>query len=410
MIMLTHLPHRAWRFLRYGLTFQARRWHLISRVRHTALEARKKWDQAGEQDYLQLRARTLAFVNARMLPEHGPGAYAYQEGGPPLVYAACYAALTRHLYGELQTFTAAQKSAWAAYLQSFQCEDGLFRDPRLACSQAETCDWWGTRHLSLHALMALTALGAVARRPVALLEKFRAQGAIENWLEQRDWKREPNNASNEVQNMVTFMQYARDYQESEHLRLVIANALDWLEAHQDPATGFWGPPPATPGELSQGVQTGYHLWLLSFYERRPLRYMNRIIDSCLKTQGRFGGFGVAPNSSACEDIDSIDPLARLSRIATDRQQEIQQCLQRALSWVLGNFNPDGGWVFTRHEEFCYVHPLMRTAADVSSMFPTWFRSLSLAYLAKVLGEHPLSRIPWQFLESPGHQFWRPAEA
>ena len=160
-------------------------------------------------------------------------------------------------------------------------------------------------------------------------------------------------------------------------------------------------------ERSQGVQTGYHFWCLYFYDDRPVQYADRIIDSCLATQNRLGGFGVQLNSSACEDIDSIDPLVRLSLKTDYRHGEILIALERALVWVLVNWNPsDGGWVFRRHQPYDIVpHKCMWADKDQSFMAYTWFRMLSLAYLSKALPEMSVAGCRWQWSRFPGHQFW-----
>ena len=132
----------------------------------------------------------------------------------------------------------------------------------------------------------------------------------------------------------------------------------------------------------------------------------------MRTQNARGGFGWGVhnskdpwNSSACEDIDSIDPLARLSTQTGYRRQEVIAALERALPWVLSNQNEDGGFVFMRASSFCYGHDLMCSGPDESAMFPTWFRTLSLAILGQVLPGSPVSEIPWQFCQCPGMQFW-----
>jgi hypothetical protein len=48
---------------------------------------------------------------------------------------------------------------------------------------------------------------------------------------------------------------------------------------------------------------------------------------------------------------------------------------------------------------------MSSHSDEGSMFYTWFRTLSLAYLSKVLPENGLGDIKWKFVKTPGHQFW-----
>ncbi len=141
--------------------------------------------------------------------------------------------------------------------------------------------------------------------------------------------------------------------------------------------------------------------------QRTLNFIEslRIIDSCLRTQNKFGGFGVPANSSACEDIDSIDPLVRLYFLGNYRKEEIKKSLERAIVWVLVNMNEDGGFVFRRMEPFVYGHKLMSSGKDESAMFPTWFRTLSLAYLAKALPTSFLGKFDWQFIRCPGYQFW-----
>ncbi|MEM3627273.1 MAG: hypothetical protein QXZ25_04535 [Candidatus Bathyarchaeia archaeon] len=350
----------------------------------------------------EVRDKTLAYIESNHLPEISIGAYSYKNGGTPVLYASCYAALTMHLYGRLQSLTESAKKEWADYILSFQCDDGLFRDPVIACPLAEEADWWGWRHLTLHVLMALSALGAVAARPFAMIKPFRKKGFMSQWLATRNWENDPAGVSNEVQNYGTILQYARDFQNETWCQDALNEMYDWLDKTQDSGTGLWGSRFDDPVSLSNGVQTGYHLWLLYFYDRRPIQYTERIIDSCLKTQNRLGGYGVQLNSSACEDIDSIDPLVRLSHLTDYRNEDIRQSLERALLWILANQNPDGGWVFRRYEAFQYGHPNMLARSEESSMFPTWFRSLTLAYISQEINDI-FPKYFW--FKGPGHQFW-----
>ena len=361
----------------------------------------------GAPDIGRINQRTMSFFEGSLLPEAGVGACSYISGGPPLLYASSYAALTFHLCGKMQSLSASEKRDWAASLQRYQSEDGLFRDASIDIPLAAQCDWWGWRHQTLHVLMALKAMDAVASRRIDVITPFQKNGYLQAWLDSRDWKNDPTSVSNEIQNLGTFLQYARDFQDGAWCGVVLEEMFDWLDRRQDAKTGLWGNRFETPTDLSQGVQTGYHIWLLYFYDQRPIQHVERIIDSCLATQNRFGGFGVSFNSSACEDIDSIDPLVRISLQSNYRRQDVQNALTKGLSWVLFNQNADGGWVFQRRKVFQYGHPLMRAELQQSAAFPSWFRTLSLAYLAQVLpAAVPVSN-PWQFLRCPGHQFWNP---
>jgi hypothetical protein len=392
------------KYLQYGLQKLGllRAWRNLSGQVEALCD---RWAVAGDVEMARLRTRTLEFVNSCHRPMDGIGAYAFKPGGPSLLYASCYAALILHLYGELQVFPDLERREWADYLNSFQGEDGIFRDPKLAGSAAEELDWWGWRHLTIHVLMALEALGSVANKPFALLDQFKERDTMHRWMESRPWNQEASAVSNQVQNYATMLQYGRDYQNADWCQDPLNRMYDWLDRRQNRQTGLWGPRFDTPYWLSQGVQTSYHLWMLYFYDSRPVQYIERIIDSCLATQNRLGGFGVALNSSACEDIDSIAPLSRLGKRCRHRQAEVRKCLQRTLYWILANFNHDGGAVFRRYEKLRYGHDLMSARPQESSLFPTWFRTLTLAYIGKGLPETAVGRYPWQFLKGPGHQFF-----
>jgi len=353
-----------------------------------------------------IREKTLRYVESLRIKSNTYGKYLYSgRQKEPVLYASAYAALTRHLYRDLEAIPDKDRKEWVSYIKSHQASDGLFKDPLINNEMASTCDWWGWRHLTLHVIMALTALDATVDRKFAFLEPLRDQEYAIKWLDDRAWQSSPANVSNEVQNCITLLQYARDFQGEAWAGNTIEVMLNWLDEKQDPDSGLWGNRFDDPYKLSNGVQTGYHLWLLYFYEKRKINYLNSIIDNTLNTQGNLGGFGVMCNSSACEDIDSIDPLVRLYFQTDHRSAEVKKALERALPWVLTNMNEDGGFVFRRLQGFEYGHKKMYSKSEESAMFPTWFRTLSLAYLSKIVSNSPNIRLDWQFIHCPGHQFW-----
>jgi prenyltransferase beta subunit len=354
----------------------------------------------------ELRKSTLDYVSKNHCDGEGIGSYAFKADGPSLLYASCYAVLTRHLFADLDQLSIADKSQWAEFIQKYQSSDGLFRDPLIDCQLAEDADWWGWRHMTVHALMALTAVDSVAKIQFRILEPFKKRGGMTDWLEKRTWEVSAADVSNEIQNYGTMLQYARDFQKEQWANNALDEMYEWLDRRQDKETGLWGTRFDTPYYLSQGVQTGFHIWMLYFYDKRNIQYKERIIDSCLKSQNRLGGFGVAMNSSSCEDIDSLDPLARLYYEVDYRRSDIRDAFEKALPWVLVNQNHDGGWVFRKYQNFQYGHTLMSVGPRESSMFPTWFRSLSIAYVYQILDNPRNEHFKWHFLDCPGLQFFQ----
>jgi predicted O-methyltransferase YrrM len=367
----------------------------------TALNVRRI--QAISPPLERVIARALKFAGALKVDGSPFGRYTYAPSIiQPSLYASVFVALLRHLTGDMDRISADEKLDWGKYINSYQCDDGLFRDPITSNEIAETEDWWGWRHLSLLSVMALTALGDKPRRRLAWLDKFTtAANAVECWLARMDWDERVDFTSNAVQNAVACMQFSRDFMGEARFATPIDNALRFLSAKCNKETGLWGEPPITPEGLSRQVQAAYHFWLLYLYDAVTIPCQDRAITHVLKTQNRLGGYNPAlPLSSACEDIDSIDPIVRFGYNSS--RGRCLSSVDRALPWVLFNFNSDGGAVFRRDAEFVYGHALLSSRPNESSIFATWFRMLSLALMNTV--QERTQRAKWTFLNAPGYQF------
>jgi hypothetical protein len=319
----------------------------------------------------------------------------------PTLYSLISVLMIKHLLG-IQDKWERQE---LALLKSFQDDDGLFKDPVIACEKAETEDWWGWRHLTLHALMALALFGTPASKELKHLKQFQEPGRFKAHLDSRDWGDRAAWTSNELQNLGVMIQYARDFQGHGELQGMMDFLFDYLDSKQDPTTGLFGNRFSAPRERSLGIQAGYHFWLLYFFDKRPIHHVERIIDQLLLSQNILGGYGVKLNSSACEDIDSIDPLVRFARTSEYRHSDIQTSLQKAFRFFLSNLNRDGSWVFRRHEPLLMVHSELYSRANEGNLFFSWFRLLAFSYCLKGLATIPAGfEFPGNFSWVPGHQF------
>jgi hypothetical protein len=361
-----------------------------------------------------LRAGVLDFIASCRLPQAGPGRYRYSLAcAESTLYSSSYAAMARGLLGALD---AADGAGWAAHLNAHQDDDGLFRDPVIYGQgwYAEDPLWCGRSHLTCHVIAALACLGATAPREFAWLDPWRDCGALVDWLESRDWGARVGWTGNEIMNVGTLLQYARDFHNDPRAGEAVACLLDWLATHHlSPTTGVWGAVDVTdPVWRSHAVQAAYHWWPLFAYDGRPFPHVDRALETVLATQNPLGGFGWGVHnptepfaSSACEDIDSLDPLARMLTQTTHRRANAHDAIRAGARWVLTNQMADGGFVFIKGKPFEYGHPQLRGEAGRGAMFPTWFRLLSLAVAdAAVPGSVP-GETPWQFTACPGMQFW-----
>jgi len=365
-------------------------------------------------DFDALRGETLEFVNSCALDGCR---YVYSaQSSVATLYSSCYAAAARSLYGDLDGLSAAERGAWAAYLNSHQDEDGLYRDPVIFGQGWYAGDplWCGRTHQTCHAIIALTALGAVAEREFALVAEFSDTAYMLNCLDSRDFGERVAWSGNEIMNVGTLLQYARDFHNDARAGRAVELLLDWLDGHHiNPATGVWGTLDVSdPLQRSHAVQAAYHWWPLYFYDQRPIPYPERALDTVLATQNPLGGFGWGVHnsaepyaSSACEDIDSIDPLCRISQLTQYRREDVDAALRRAVPAVLSNRTPDGGFQFIRGRAYEYGHPEFASGPAQGAMFPTWFRTLSLALIGMAMPQEPIGRMVWQFVRCPGYQFW-----
>jgi len=357
----------------------------------------------------RFKQEILTYLESMRIKDGPYGVYRYADCQThPVLYASLYGALARHLLGDIAGLAPARKKEWVAYIQSFQADDGFFKDPLIAHPGSwyvpphmDWCGWW---HLSCHVIIALTALDAVVAREFTVLNDFYDDRKLKQWLDARDPDRMAF-VGNEVLNLGQLLQYARDFHNRQPAQRAMDMVFEWLDKHQDAATGMWGKSFETPQERNDAYQGAYHFYLLYDYDHRPIHYPERIIDFMLSMQTKQGGFGITDNTSGCEDIDALDPLARLYFHTSYRQADIERSLQRAMGWVLQNRTPDGGFTFIKDKEMFYGSRYMYSGVREGCTFATWWRMLSIAIMSQVVKEHELSAIPWQFLRCPGYQVW-----
>ena len=358
-----------------------------------------------DQNY---KDNVLRFIRSNNIGQ--PGQYRYSCAcTEPTLYSSTYAAMTLSLFGK----ELPDRDGWIQYLCDHQDDDGLFRDPAIWGVGWYKGDplWCGRTHLTSHVVIALACLGAVAPKENTFLKPWEDIDWLVNWLENRIWssKKDISQTGNEIMNIGGLLQYERDFHGNDRAGRAVATILEWLSTHHvDPNTGMWSDDVdlRDPLQLSNVVQAAYHWWELFFYDGVPIPYAENAVEVMLQTQNPLGGFGLGVHnrttpfhSSACEDIDTMSPLARLYRMGIARNDRVRQALERGAAWVKSNQTPDGGLQFIKNREFRYGHPQLLGPQDSGAMFPTWFRTLTLALTAKALGDESV-----QLIRCPGMQF------
>ncbi len=310
------------------------------------------------------------------------------------VYAAAFLPLLCHLTGySLSASTAADLKST---LLGSQQGDGLCYDWSSLSLRYLNGDGWGARHIMPIWLSALWVLGEAPPHRLAYLDFLCRDGAMQRFLDSLNW-REPWSASNTVMNLGTALQYRRDFFGDSDAAAAVRELVALLLERSDPKSGMWH-----RGELGdaaaryRAVRGAYHIYPILMYDGVMPPFSERAVEIILGLQNSRGGFDLRWNSSACEDIDAVDPLIRLSLARSDIwRSRVEPAVEKALFWVLQNQRPDGGCVFRLGESFCYGSESCSAGAGESSLFATWFRTLSVVLMYDYLTgcRHPMLPLP-----------------
>lgn len=272
-------------------------------------------------------------------------------------------------------------------LLDVQHEDGFCYDINLINYNYLNGDGWGRRHYIPHYFIALKAVGCVPRYHFTYLSVFYDKNFIYKFWDSLDWENAWS-SSNVFFNIVCTLQYERDYMGNTDVQDAIEASQKWLLNHIRDDCGMW-----YKGNLKkkiakmEAIRAAYHLYPILIYDHIDFPYKEKAIDLILECQNKIGGFDMRKNSSACEDIDAIDPLIRLSILCPKyRKEEIRLSIKKALGWVVQNQMPDGGCVFRLGENFDYGHVNLSSKANQSNLFGTWFRTLSVCYMFNYLSK------------------------
>jgi hypothetical protein len=347
----------------------------------------------------------------------------------PTVMSLCFAILTAELYDALPGDGC---EAWRNVLLSVQDPTtGLFIDPLLSPDDLEPASP-GEDYLlyqtTYFALNALGALGSKPHYPLRFIEPFREPAFVGSWLEQLDWS-DPWKESNWVMFVATALYIVWQWEGNASALRALHCLLDWLDAHQDPGTGFWG---VQDGDsLLHAMAATYHF--LPFYCSlgRPIHFPERMIESTLSLQQGDGLFHPDGGGDACLDVDAVDILVKCSLVTSHLADEVQAALERAYRGILNNRAVDGGFCRARHRprspkswkrrfgealgldrplgkpyrpapEIWYYSGWKKMPFDIrqSDLWSTWFRSYGLAVIGICYPERFPTTVHWQFRRLP----------
>lgn len=418
----------------------------------------KRGDDAAMREEMQarkpdeLKCDVLSWLESMKVKDAPYGTYKMSASTEATLFSSCFAVFVKELYSDLGNLTTNQKPAWIDLINSWQDkETGFFIDPRLKNEGlfsehlGKDHDWaYVSWQSTCFCISALKALGSTIQYPFRFLDKWKNPDKVASWLENLDWRRRTWTAGNVAMFLGVCLITDYEMNRDQRAKEAVEAFLDWHDSFQDPKTGFWGTNYGT--SLYVGLFGAMHQYLLYYYVNRPLKYMERIVDNALLMQQPDGLFSPIGGGGACEDLDAVDTLVNMYQRVDYRRDDIRRALQKVLVATINSQNNDGGFPWAKRHRFgvknwlrlalsfnqrggfnCWYNsckeailgqtigwnrPLRPPGwtktpilATESYIFPTWFRSLTLALISQVLPESPCSQIEWRFLSAPGLGFF-----
>lgn len=324
------------------------------------------------------------------------GAYSSIANGPGTLYATCYALMTKYYLADTLNN---EDNSLGFVLGTQDKSTGYFVGPEINEWEPSRNSIHDREHVLMHLFCSavLPVLGLFKTKACHDLKfafKYLDKKYLLKWLRSRDWSKawlEGNNLLFVGQ----FLIYLRDIEKLTSAQPALDLYFEWLDQEQDPTTGLWG----TNGYCSNAfaLYGGYHQLLVYYYENRPVRYPEQLIDVALSLQHRDGGFNPNGGGGACEDTDAIDILVNMYKRVDYKRPQIRSALRRALRHILQRQMPDGGFVYRLNQPFVHMG-VEKTASgpNQSNMFSTWFRIHTLALISEILTDELISQINWKF--------------
>jgi hypothetical protein len=326
--------------------------------------------------------RSLNFVDSQF--DSNIGGYRSVVNGPVTLYGTCYALLAKYYLGINEKLNINTIN----FITSCQLETGEFIGPELKGFNTPKDEIHNREHLIHHLTCAVIPVcqqfGIPIPYTLTFAHKYCDLHYLRKWLDARDFKHAWTEGNN-IFFIGQFLIYLRDIEKLPEADTALKFWYSWLEQKIDPLTSLWG----TNGFCisKHAVYGGYHQLLVYYHENYPIRNPKGLIDTVLDLQHDDGGFNPSGNAGACEDVDSVDILVNMYKRFDYRRGDIRFALRRCLKHILLTQNVDGGFPYNLNKSQSHMGiPGTQASANVSCMFPTWFRIHTLALISEILPE------------------------
>lgn len=335
----------------------------------------------------QLKLSAINFL--RQMKENKEWSFRFSGSNSGNLIGSSLAVMLAGVSGWLNTLSQTQRRNWAAYLASFQNNEGFFEDEDIS-DQNRVPGYTRERalfHRTRHALFALSTLGYRPRKEFSFLNDLRDVKNIGQWLNELNlsnfW-----DASNKIMDMALFLTYEAVQGKNRKSANAVRMLLDFCDEHTNPETGYQE---SGKSELRNAMAGAMHIYPIYFLWGRKPKFPGRVLETTLSLQQPDGLFGYETGTCGedCLDYDAVCILVNLSFISSGLDEKIKIALQKLLRGIIKCRNTDGGFCCHRRKE-PYRFGTFSTQVPVggSSLWSTYARIVTIAMAAKILKDNP----------------------
>lgn len=220
-----------------------------------------------------------------------------------------------------------------------------------------------TIHTTAHCLAALELFDALPLYPVRGLHQYMDRESLFAFLDGLDWC-EPWSQSHRGAGIYAALANAGEMTEEFH-----NNYFEWMWENADPVTGFWKSGYAdkapyvnkqhpdgldNPDSIHAYMAGGFHYLFNHEYAKMPLRYPDKVIDTCIRMYEECGVCDSFYKNPGFIEVDFIYCLNRASRQTPHRYGEVKEILYEVAKRHVGYIS---ALDFERNERFNDLHML-----------------------------------------------------
>ena len=235
-----------------------------------------------------------------------------------------------------------------------------------------------TIHTTAHCTAALNLVDEKPLYPLTFLHQLRDREELLKFLDSLDWNcpwTESHRGAGIYAALVNSCEITKDFEET---------YFEWMWENCDPVSGFWKTGYADRAKFSSDrypdgknmpeaifsyMAGGFHFIFNHEYAKMPLRYPEKIIDSCIAMYKNGGIRKAFLREVDFLEVDWIYCLNRASRQTPHRHKEVKELLYEAASIIIGYLEAID---HNTHDAFNDLHLLFGTVcalAELQSALP-----------------------------------------